>query len=64
MGMTQKELAILLDVTQTYVCNLENGRFRPGPHLATRLQEILGVPRDLLRPDVFCAPVKKPVDKP
>ena len=48
-GKTEKQLARLLGVSQPYVNMLKNGRRRPGPDLAERIEAVTGIPfRSLL----------------
>jgi len=51
-GLTQKELASLLDCSSyTYIGDLETGRRKPGIELAVKISEIFNVSIDKLAKD-------------
>ena len=51
-GRTERQLARLLGVSQPYVNMLKNGRRRPRPELAERIEAVTGIPfRKLLLED-------------
>lgn len=52
-GLSQRELADTLGLTRWAVNAIENGRRQPSPILAVRIEQITGVPREDLRPDIF-----------
>jgi transcriptional regulator with XRE-family HTH domain len=43
-GLTQRELARLVGVTQNYIPAIENGARNPGPELTDRLMKALAAP--------------------
>lgn len=47
-GLTQRELAKLVGVTQNYIPALENGTRNPGPDLTERLMKTLRLPFEAL----------------
>mgnify|MGYP005758218385 CR=1 FL=1 len=42
-GMTQEELANVLEVDRTYICAIENGRRKPSLKILIRLSKILEI---------------------
>ena len=45
-GMTQKELASVMEVSESTVINWEKGRSEPTVRQAQRISEITGIPLD------------------
>ncbi len=43
-GRTEKQLARVLGISQPYVNMLKNGRRRPKPELAERIEAVTGIP--------------------
>lgn len=43
-GRTEKQLARLIGVSQPYINMLKNGRRRPKPALAERIEAVTGIP--------------------
>lgn len=56
--MTQKEYAKLVGCSHITLNAVLRGRRRPSPQLARKIEEVMGVPKHTLRPDIF-----KPGDK-
>lgn len=52
-GLTQQELADILDVSQTLVANVENGARPITPERAIDWESRIGIHRAILRPDIF-----------
>ncbi len=47
-GMTQAELARLIDVSQPTICDIENGRQSPSVEVLKRLAKVTGLSADKL----------------
>lgn len=56
--MTQKEYAKIVGCSHITLNAILRGRRRPSPQLARKIEEVMGVPKHTLRPDIF-----KPGDK-
>jgi transcriptional regulator with XRE-family HTH domain len=52
-GMTQQQLADVLEITVGMVSHIERGRRKITPEHANEWASKLGVKREQLRPDVF-----------
>lgn len=52
-GMTQSDLAELLQISQSQVSFLERGKRRVDPVRVRRFSELTGIPKSQFRPDVF-----------
>jgi len=52
-GLKQRELAEKLGISGSCLCLLEAGKRQPGPTLAKRIEELLGIPKAQLRPDLW-----------
>ncbi len=50
-GLTQRQLAAKLDVTQAAVAHWETGRHKPRPTWHRKIAEALEVPRSVLFPE-------------
>ena len=51
--MTQDELAEFLDLDQSTISNLENGRRRLDATKVKKVSELTGIPKHELRPDLY-----------
>lgn len=49
---TQREVAIALEITETHLRELENGRSIPGTKLLKRMEHYFGESNDILFPDL------------
>lgn len=43
LGMSQKELAEKTGITQSFLCDIEQGRSKPSIDVAIKLADVLGV---------------------
>jgi transcriptional regulator with XRE-family HTH domain len=43
LGMTQKEVAKKLGITQAMYCYIENGKRNPSPQLAKKIEKLFGL---------------------
>lgn len=50
-GLTQSQVAEILGISTSMVSHIENGRFIPNAETCIRLQELYGVPYEILIPD-------------
>jgi transcriptional regulator with XRE-family HTH domain len=53
--LTQQALAEKLRTSAGYLHDIETGRRRPSPGLAVRIEHVTGIPRHVLRPDVYAS---------
>jgi transcriptional regulator with XRE-family HTH domain len=53
---TPTELAAKADISVSYASEILSGARRPSASLAKRLEQVAGIPKHELRPDVFDAP--------
>lgn len=51
-GWKQSQLAEMLSVSTSMISHLENGRLNPGLDVSMRLQELFGLPLEVLFPDL------------
>lgn len=51
-GLTQKELALILQVEATYITMLETEKVKPNPRMVRALADIFKVPVFLIDPDI------------
>ena len=47
-GLSQKEMAKILGVSNTTVCNWENGNSEPNASQLRRISELSGIPMDFI----------------
>jgi len=52
-GLTKTQLADLLGISPAMISLIVSGARQPGFALTRRIEEITGIPRALLRPDIF-----------
>lgn len=52
MGITQKELAKLLNTSKATVSFLENGRMKPSLELSLKIEQFFNQPFEILFPDL------------
>lgn len=51
--LTQKQAGKKIGVSQASYCRFEIGEEIPGPITARKIEEVIGIPKETLRPDVF-----------
>jgi len=52
-GLTQAALAQRLGISQSAVAHLESGSRKPRPKLVLLIEEVTGIPRHEIRPDIY-----------
>jgi transcriptional regulator with XRE-family HTH domain len=52
-GLTQSQLGELLGTTKATVSRWETDKRQPDPAMALTIEKILGIPRHLVRPDIY-----------
>lgn len=52
-GLTKTQLADLLGVSPTMVSLIASGERKPGFALTKKIEAVTGIPRHVLRPDVY-----------
>lgn len=52
-GINQQQLASELGTSPGYLHDLETGRRKPSPALTRKIEELTGISRHELRPDIF-----------
>jgi transcriptional regulator with XRE-family HTH domain len=52
-GLTKTQLADLLGISPTMISLIVSGARQPGFALTRRIEEVTGIPRARLRPDIF-----------
>jgi transcriptional regulator with XRE-family HTH domain len=52
-GLTKTQLADLLGISPTMISLIVSGARQPGFALTRRIEEVTGIPRAQLRPDIF-----------
>lgn len=52
LGLTQKELAELLNTSKSTIGHLENGRIKPGLDISMRIEQVFDEPFEVLFPDL------------
>jgi transcriptional regulator with XRE-family HTH domain len=57
-NVTEADVAAALGVTPKAVRNWRNGAYGPSPAMARAIEKEFGIPKHLLRPDIWDAPVE------
>lgn len=52
-GLTQRALAQKLGISSQFLNQIISGVRRPGVDLTKRIESVTGIPRHVLRPDVY-----------
>jgi transcriptional regulator with XRE-family HTH domain len=52
-NLSQQAFAELLGTSPGYAHDLQTGRRKPSPSMSRRIEQITGIPRHVLRPDIF-----------
>lgn len=52
-GITRQTLADKLGTSEGYLHDIESGRRKPSLEFAVRIEQVTGIPRQELRPDIF-----------
>lgn len=55
-NLNAKEAAALLGVSRTQLFRLESGARLASPSCSKRIERITGIPRSVIRPDIFDPP--------
>ena len=58
-GISFGVMAALIDVSKSFLSQVENGQRNLSPHAAYRVSEITGIPVHDLRPDIFRQPEQR-----
>lgn len=51
--LTQAQGAEKIGVSQASYCRFENGIEKPGPLTAKKIEQVIGIPKETLRPDIY-----------
>lgn len=60
IGIDQSEIAVRLQISNSSVSHIMNGRLRVSAELAANIERELGIPAERFRPDVFHGLTAKP----
>lgn len=52
-NLTQTVVARTLGISDATLSNILKGKRKPGYALATKIESLMGIPRGLIRPDIF-----------